>query len=47
MRQQPLTEGFRPYAWAPSSEEVAARHGLRPEEILRYDQNTPPVPGVP
>lgn len=47
MRQQPLAEGFRPYTWAPSSEEVAARHGLRPEEILRYDQNTPPVPGVP
>ena len=42
-----LPEGFRPYAWAPSSEDVAARHGLRPEQILRFDQNTPPVPGVP
>ena len=26
---------------------MASRHGLRPEQILRYDQNTPPVPGVP
>ena len=42
-----LAEGFRPYAWSPSSAEVAARHGLRPEQILRFDQNTPPVPGVP
>ncbi len=43
----PLPAGFRPYAWAPSSAEVAARHGLRPEQILRFDQNTPPLPGVP
>ncbi|MDQ3067117.1 MAG: aminotransferase class I/II-fold pyridoxal phosphate-dependent enzyme, partial [Actinomycetota bacterium] len=42
-----LPEGFRPYAWAPSSAEIAARHGLHAEQILRFDQNTPPVPGVP
>jgi histidinol-phosphate aminotransferase len=42
-----LPDGFAPYAWAPSSAEVAARHGLRPEQVLRFDQNTPPVPGVP
>ena len=42
-----LPIGFRPYAWAPSSAEVAARHGLRLEQILRFDQNTPPLPGVP
>jgi histidinol-phosphate aminotransferase len=42
-----LVEGFRPYAWSPSSAEVAARHGLRPEQVLRFDQNTPPVPAVP
>ena len=47
MRAQPLPDGFRAYAWSPSSAEVAARHGLRPEQILRYDQNTPPTPGVP
>ena len=43
----PLPAGFRPYAWARSSVEVAARRGLRPEQILRFDQNTPPLPGVP
>ena len=42
-----LPERFRPYAWAPSSAEIAARHGLRPEQILRFDQNTPPLPAVP
>ncbi len=47
MRPVALAEGFRAYAWSPSSAEVAARHGLRPEQILRFDQNTPPVPGVP
>ena len=47
MRAQPLPEGFRAYAWSPSSADVASRHGLRLEQILRYDQNTPPVPGVP
>jgi histidinol-phosphate aminotransferase len=42
-----LPDGFNAYAWSPSSEEVAARHGLPPEHVLRFDQNTPPVPGVP
>ncbi|HWL33450.1 MAG TPA: aminotransferase class I/II-fold pyridoxal phosphate-dependent enzyme [Gaiellaceae bacterium] len=42
-----LPEGFAAYAWSPSSEEVAARHGLHPEQVLRFDQNTPPFPGVP
>jgi histidinol-phosphate aminotransferase len=43
----PLTPDFTPYAWSPSSAAVAARHGLRVEQVLRFDQNTPPVPGVP
>jgi histidinol-phosphate aminotransferase len=43
----PLAPGFRPYAWAIPSSEVASRHGLRLEAVLRYDQNTPPLPGVP
>ena len=47
MNVRALPEGFAAYAWSPSSAEVAARHGLRPEQVLRYDQNTPPVPGVP
>jgi histidinol-phosphate aminotransferase len=42
-----LPEGFRPYAWAPPLEEIAARHGLNPAEIIRFDQNVPPLPGVP
>jgi histidinol-phosphate aminotransferase len=42
-----LADDFRAYAWSPSTEEVAARHGLRPEQVLRFDQNTPPVPAVP
>jgi histidinol-phosphate aminotransferase len=47
MRANLLAEGYRPYEWSPSSAEVAARHGLRPEQVLRFDQNTPPLPGVP
>jgi histidinol-phosphate aminotransferase len=43
----PVTEPFTPYAWAPQTAEVAARAGLRREEVLRFDQNTPPLPGVP
>ncbi len=42
----PLGEGFAPYAWAASVAEVAARHGLDPVEVLKFDQNTPPLPGV-
>ncbi len=32
------------YAWELSSEEVAARHGLRLEDVLRFDLNTSPYP---
>jgi histidinol-phosphate aminotransferase len=42
-----LAPDYRPYEWSPSSAEVAARHGLRPAQVLRFDQNTPPLPGVP
>ena len=38
---------FTPYAWAATVEEVAARHGLDPVQVLKFDQNTPPLPGVP
>jgi len=44
---RPLPDGFEPYAWAPPLEEIAARHGLHPAEIIRFDQNVPPLPGVP
>src|SRR5207247_1034866 len=47
MSARPLPEGFRPYAWAPPTAEIAARHGLHPAEIIRFDQNVPPLPGIP
>ena len=42
----PLPAAFAPYAWAATVEEVAARHGLEPAQVLKFDQNTPPLPGV-
>jgi histidinol-phosphate aminotransferase len=46
-RAVPLPAGFHPYVWAASSAEVAARHGLALEQVVRFDQNTPPFAGVP
>lgn len=31
------------YTWEPSNAAIAARYGLRPEDILRFDTNTSPV----
>jgi histidinol-phosphate aminotransferase len=31
------------YTWEPSNSAIAARYGLRPEDILRFDTNTSPV----
>ena len=45
-RAVPLPAAFAPYAWASTVEEVAARHGLEPAQVLKFDQNTPPLPGV-
>jgi histidinol-phosphate/aromatic aminotransferase/cobyric acid decarboxylase-like protein/imidazoleglycerol phosphate dehydratase HisB len=39
-----LPETFTPYAWAPSTEELARRVGLDPFEIVRFDGNTRPLP---
>jgi len=39
-----LPPEFEPYSWAPSTEELAARVGLDPVEIVRYDGNVPPLP---
>jgi histidinol-phosphate aminotransferase len=33
--------------WALAAEAVAARRGLRPQEVIRFDANVPPLPGVP
>jgi histidinol-phosphate aminotransferase len=32
------------YTWEPSNAAIAARYGLRPEQILRFDTNTSPAP---
>ncbi len=42
-----LPDAFVPYSWAATATEVAARHGLEPTQVLKFDQNTPPLPGVP
>jgi histidinol-phosphate/aromatic aminotransferase/cobyric acid decarboxylase-like protein/imidazoleglycerol phosphate dehydratase HisB len=39
-----IPESFRPYEWAPSTVELAARAGLDPVEIVRFDGNVPPLP---
>jgi histidinol-phosphate aminotransferase len=31
------------YTWEPSNAAIAARYGLRPEDILRFDTNTSPI----
>jgi histidinol-phosphate aminotransferase/imidazoleglycerol-phosphate dehydratase/histidinol-phosphatase len=41
---RPLPESFRPYAWAESTASLAARAGLDPVEIVRFDGNVPPLP---
>ena len=44
---RPVPAGFSPYVWASTAEEVAARRGLSPVQIVRFDANVPPLPGVP
>ena len=39
-----LSPAFRPYQWSPPSDEVARLAGIDPSEVLRFDQNTPPLP---
>ena len=36
--------GFEPYVWAATIGEVAARHGLSPAHVLRFDANVPAFP---
>ena len=47
VKAQPVGRGFAPYVWAPGVDEVAVRHGVPREAVLKFDQNTPPLPGVP
>ena len=44
---RPVPEGFEPYVWARQAADVAGAHGLSVAEILRFDANVPPLPGVP
>lgn len=39
-----LPAPFTPYGWAPSTDALAARAGLDPVEIVRFDGNVPAVP---
>jgi histidinol-phosphate aminotransferase len=39
-----LPDQFSPYAWALSTAEIAARAGLEPADVLRFDGNTEPDP---
>jgi histidinol-phosphate/aromatic aminotransferase/cobyric acid decarboxylase-like protein/imidazoleglycerol phosphate dehydratase HisB len=41
---RPLAPGFRAYTWAPPSDEVARLAGIDPAQVVRFDQNTPPLP---
>jgi histidinol-phosphate aminotransferase len=44
MTNPKLTPGSQVYTWEPSNNAIAARYGLRPEDILRFDTNTSPLP---
>ena len=39
-----LASEFRPYTWALPTDEVAALAGIEPAQVLRFDQNTSPLP---
>ena len=39
-----LPAGFAEYRWAPSTADLAARVGLAPSQIVRFDGNTAPLP---
>ena len=44
---RPVPEGFAPYVWASTAADVAVRNGLSPAQVIRFDANVPPLPGVP
>jgi histidinol-phosphate/aromatic aminotransferase/cobyric acid decarboxylase-like protein/imidazoleglycerol phosphate dehydratase HisB len=39
-----LAPEFKAYTWAMPTDEVAALAGIDPAQVVRYDQNTPPLP---
>ena len=44
---RPLPAGFAAYKWTATAQDVARRRGLDPAEVIRFDANVPPLPGVP
>ena len=47
MSARALPDGFEPYVWTSTSEDVAARNGIPVARVIRFDANVPPLPGVP
>ncbi|MGE5275331.1 MAG: aminotransferase class I/II-fold pyridoxal phosphate-dependent enzyme [Verrucomicrobiota bacterium] len=47
MSARPLPDWFEPYVWAPTAQDIAARNGIPLAQVLRFDGNVPPLPGVP
>lgn len=41
---RPVALAIEPYVWEAANHEIAARYGLHPSEIVRYDTNTAPLP---
>ena len=41
---RPLPASFTPFPWAMSTAEAARIAGIEPDEVLRFDGNTPPSP---
>jgi histidinol-phosphate/aromatic aminotransferase/cobyric acid decarboxylase-like protein/imidazoleglycerol phosphate dehydratase HisB len=41
---RPLAPEFRSYTWAPPNDEVAGLAGIDRSQVVRFDQNTPPLP---
>ena len=39
-----LSSEFRAYTWAPPNDEVARLAGIDRSQVIRFDQNTPPLP---
>src|SRR4051794_5487467 len=39
-----LSPQFEPYAWALSTADIARHAGVRPQDLFRFDGNTPPEP---
>ena len=39
-----LAPGFAPYTFATPTDEVALLAGIDPSQVVRFDQNTPPLP---